>query len=1141
MIRKITLLFLVCIGLQQSVYAQPICGFDEIHQNLMSQNSNYAQSFQQFNTQAAQWLNTQNINSLLTTTSGGDTVYEIPVVVHVMHDGGAIGSKYNISQGRIDTTIDYLNKTYAAQWPSYPGPTTGGTAFPFRFVLAQRDPNCSATSGVNRINVSTTYSNYTANGVNRSGSSGVSDVNLKALSIWPRERYYNIWVVNRIDGVDGYPGTMGSFVAGYAFLASGAPANQDGCVILASQMDEDRTTLPHEVGHSFNLLHTFQGSTPPMPPAPGVCPPNTNCATQGDMVCDTEPHYDYGAGSCNTGQTNNCTSTTFDDRTARNIMNYTSCDDRFTAGQRDRFIATLLALRSTLISSSGSAPLPATPLPTVCVPGHDNPTSSQEVGPRNVRVYDQGRVYMDVTSGGFNSDGKVAYRDFTCQHRISLEAGNTYDIQFSSSFGEKAAVYIDYNNDGILGNSAGEKLTVRDSTTAPLHTATFTVPMTAVSCTPVRMRVISDKTSASLDSCKNMVLGQTEDFEVLILGGTTSAGGSVIISNPPQGGNPSCFGTTLKFKSTPSTGLNITGYQWFLNSTALSGQNKDSLESNIFNDKDTVYVKMYYVGLCGIDTATSNRVVIERRLSIPPAVTIGVTGGTNPTCENDTVTLSVVGTSNPGANPTYYWRLNGTPITGATGPSLSIYQGGGNKYTAVMHSSAGAPCATPDSAISNEIEISYTKKAPSATIALTIGTNPGCEGQTLQFTANPTIGGTNPTYQWRVNGANVPGATSVNYSTSTLNNNDEVHVVMVSNSPCADPTTAISDTITVIHQKITADINIAQTTGTNPACEGKPIIFSANTNNAGKNPNFQWLINGSPVSGANTPIYNTDSLKNFDTLQCVLIATDPCVDNPLDTSNQIVIRITPSKRPKVTIAVTHGKNPGCLDSLVELTATAVDLGTNPAYTWILNGFPTVTGNVFSSSSLLDGNTVIVRANQTDNGCYLPDTVYSDPLLMVRSVTPIAPVISLIGNRMYTNFDSSFVWFGPDGEMPDFTGDEAYPGKIGTYYAVTNNRGCWSKPSNKLGITLLDISSIDLTGLKVYPNPTSDKVVLDWSGSLVNYNLEVLNSVGQVVMKGSIENAARKEVNLQQLASGVYHILLKTDDGKVGVVRVTLNK
>ncbi|MBW7913232.1 MAG: T9SS type A sorting domain-containing protein, partial [Taibaiella sp.] len=416
----------------------------------------------------------------------------------------------------------------------------------------------------------------------------------------------------------------------------------------------------------------------------------------------------------------------------------------------------------------------------------------------------------------------------------------------------------------------------------------------------------------------------------------------------------------------------------------------------------------------------------------------------------------------------------------------------------------------------------------------------GCAGQLLQFQATPTTGGTAPTYQWTVNNTAVTGATGSTFNTSTLADNDEVRVIMTSNSACADPKTVTSDSIRVIHQKITADITIAQTTGGNPACEGKPLIFSANTTNAGKNPNFQWLVNGVAIGGATTPIYVTDSLRNTDRVQCVLIATYSCVLNPLDSSNFITMTIIKANRPTVSFAITAGKNPGCLDSLVEFTATAVDLGTSPDYTWLVNGFPTATGAVFSNNNFLDGNVVMVQANQTDGGCYLPDTVYSTPLVMVRSVTPNPPIISLVGNAIITNFDSSFVWFGPDGEMPDGPDGKAYPAKIGSYYAVTNNRGCWSKPSNILGITLLDISSLDVSGMEVYPNPTSDKVILDWKGQLVNYRIEVRNAIGQSVMTDEANNVSRKEINLGDMPAGNYFILLKDDAGRVGVVKVALN-
>ncbi|MCB0696645.1 MAG: zinc-dependent metalloprotease [Chitinophagaceae bacterium] len=1139
MIRKITLLFLSCIGILGASYAQPRCGFDGAHQQMMSQDPSYAQHVAQFNSQLAQWLSTNNnMNSLLTTNSAGDTIYEVPLVVHVMHTGGSIGSNYNISDAQIINTVDYVNQTFAATWSGYAPVGSGGTKFPFRFKLAQRAPNCTATSGIVRVNASATYSNYTTDGVNRSSSGGVSDPALKALSVWPNDRYYNIWVVNKIDGVDGYPGTSGSFVAGYAYFP-GASAGVDGTIMLASQMNTGKTTLPHELGHAFFLYHTFEASNP----STNTCPTNTNCATQGDRCCDTEPHYQYGPGTCYSGQSNACTSTTFGDATAKNIMNYANCTDRFTPDQRDRFIGAIINDRSTLISSSASLPLPTTSLPSVCVPGITNSSNNRQSGPREVSITDASpgtRVYMDVQGDGYgdyNADGNISYRDYTCQHRVSLVAGKSYTLTIRSNFNDKGAAFIDYNNDGILGNSSGERLAIQDLSGGSVHTVTFTVPYTATSCTPIRMRVISDNTSGYIDSCSNRLYGQTEDYEVLIYG-TSSSTASVSIGNPPTGGNPSCYGTTLTFHASPSSGTTVIGYQWFINHTLLSGQTNDSLMSNIFNDKDTVMVQMYYANLCGVDTV-SDSIVVERRTTIAPAVTIGVTGGTNPTCIDDTVTLSVVSNVNPGGSPTYQWMSNGTNITGATGPTFRAYARGGETITVRMESSASSPCSDPGYAISNGIQIQYTTKTPVANIALTIGTNPGCAGQALQFTVTPTTGGTAPTYQWTVNGNPVVGATGVNFNTSTLKHNDQVRVIMTSNSPCASPTTVTSAPIAVIHEKITADITIAQTTGTNPACQGKPLIFSANTSNAGKNPTFQWLVDGIAINTATSPIYVTDSLRNNQRVQCVLIATDSCVANPHDTSNFITMLITPSKRPTVSIAVTTGKNPGCLDSLIELTATATDLGTAPDYAWIINGFQATTGNVFSSSSMQNGNILMVRANQTDNGCYLPDTVYSQPFIMVRSTTPKAPVISLIGNMIHTNFDSSFVWFGPKGQDTVNFKNTTYPDTIGAYWAVTNNNGCWSPPSNILRITLLDITGIDLNGMEVYPNPTSDKVVLDWHGKSVSYRIDILNSIGQVVLRDQVTGVSKKELSLGSMPAGNYFLLLKDAEGKVGTFKVTV--
>ncbi len=71
-------------------------------------------------------------------------------------------------------------------------------------------------------------------GVRSQSTTGALEADLKALSLWPANQYYNIWIVSRIDGKDGYPGTIGPFVAGYAYFP-GAPARYDGTIMLASE------------------------------------------------------------------------------------------------------------------------------------------------------------------------------------------------------------------------------------------------------------------------------------------------------------------------------------------------------------------------------------------------------------------------------------------------------------------------------------------------------------------------------------------------------------------------------------------------------------------------------------------------------------------------------------------------------------------------------------------------------------------------------------------------------------------------------------------------------------------------------------------------------------------------------------------
>src|SRR5205085_176394 len=145
-----------------------------------------------------------------------------------------------------------------------------------------------------------------------------------------------------------------------------------------------------------------------------------------------------------------------------------------------------------------------------------------------------------------------------------------------------------------------------------------------------------------------------------------------------------------------------------------------------------------------------------------------------------------------GGTPSFQWKLNGTNV----GTNSATYQNStlanNDVVTVVMTSSLG--CVTSPTATSNAITLTVTSPVtPSVTIAATATTI--CAGTNVTFTGTATNGGT-PSFQWKLNGANV-GTNSSTYQNATLANNDVVTVDMTSSLSCVTQPTATSNAITI--------------------------------------------------------------------------------------------------------------------------------------------------------------------------------------------------------------------------------------------------------------------------------------------------------------------------------------------------------
>lgn len=318
--KKVGLLVSTLIGFTLTISAQQNwCGTDN---HLHKHFENHPESVQAFIE--------HNVRAASGQTSGADRSDPIiiPVVVHVIHDNG-VG---NISFEQIQSGIDMLNDDYnrlnadaadtrnTANAPFAPIADTVGISF----ALAKIDPDGNCTNGVERRNSpGATYS---------AGENAKYDVS-GGLDAWPRDRYFNIWIVNSIES-DGSGGTT----LGYAEFPQ---FDTDGFGIIIRHDSYGTTgtasgdrTLTHEVGHCLGLLHTFQG---PFFGGGTGCH-TTDCASAGDFICDTPPasasHWDCPAAY------NSCTGIPANDYYGmdaydqwENYMSYAPCQNMFSQDQ----------------------------------------------------------------------------------------------------------------------------------------------------------------------------------------------------------------------------------------------------------------------------------------------------------------------------------------------------------------------------------------------------------------------------------------------------------------------------------------------------------------------------------------------------------------------------------------------------------------------------------------------------------------------------------------------------------------------------------------------------------------------------------------------------------------------------------------
>jgi gliding motility-associated-like protein len=292
-------------------------------------------------------------------------------------------------------------------------------------------------------------------------------------------------------------------------------------------------------------------------------------------------------------------------------------------------------------------------------------------------------------------------------------------------------------------------------------------------------------TMSSSDPCANPVIASSNPIAVT----ATLVTPSVSITSSTTS---ICTGGSVTFTATPTNGGTTPTYQWRVNGVNVTGQTAVTFTTNTLNNGDVVTVTMSSSDPCANPViASSNPITVIATLVTP---TVLIASSTTSICTGGSVTFTATPT-NGGTTPTYQWKINGVNVTGQTASTFTTATlNNGDVVTVTMSSSD--PCANPIIASSNSITVTATLVTPS--VSITSSTTSICTGGSVTFTATPTNGGATPGYQWKINGVNATGQTASTFTTTTLNNGDVVTVTMSSSDPCANPTGAASNTVTVI-------------------------------------------------------------------------------------------------------------------------------------------------------------------------------------------------------------------------------------------------------------------------------------------------------------------------------------------------------
>ncbi len=546
--------------------------------------------------------------------------------------------------------------------------------------------------------------------------------------------------------------------------------------------------------------------------------------------------------------------------------------------------------------------------------------------------------------------------------------------------------------------------------------------------------------------------------------------------------NVSCYGQPITL-TVNTTGAN---YAWSDGSTAAA--------TYTINTPTT---KKYFVTVSKSTDKVCPLKTNEVSIQAFPNFTATITADKGQACKGQPIQLKV--TPNDATQYNYTW-------SGATGTtnSLAVTQAGSYKVTVTPKNG----CAAKESnTITN---LKFDEPIPTTTVSpATILCNK-TSGVNLQATPIAGVG-----IRWNT------GSTA-----STINVKDAgTYTATFTRGACV-----VSRTVSVKEEELKVSIAHKTSASSIIVCSGTAYqAYELNATSNQSNATIRWKLNNEATNAAGTNTgakYTPTTAGNF-----YAIAEVAGCKSKL--SNAIRVNAVPS----FTVSLTP-LNPAaiCDGSSVTLTAKPSYTSSLIAYSW-LQDTKALTPKTATLAANAEGKYTV---NILQEGCKATAST--------QITTKISkPTITLVDNTKMIASESpdGYEWYFK--ELPASTNISLYKAMVpiqknqelqapqpGSYSVRASRNGCPKAFSNTVEVSMITaIEDTQSDTWNIYPNPTSGSITIENNSTdfMQNNLIELRNSAG-ILVKYWVQDEKSKEYSIEELTSGVYHLIFTQKNKRI---------